>query len=71
MDNAGAQIVKGAVERMNDFLFNKNVQIGGSYEVSLAVAGAQAGREAVATLVNARRPEEIAFAPTTTSLCRI
>ena len=28
MDNAGGtQIVKGAVERMNDFLFNKNVQI--------------------------------------------
>ena len=68
MDNAGGtQIVKGAVERMNDFLFNKNVQIGGSYEVSLAAAEAlQAGREAVATLVNARRPEEIAFAPTTT-----
>lgn len=68
MDNAGGtQIVKGAVERMNDFLFNKNVQIGGSYEISLAAAQAvQAGREAVATLVNARRPEEIAFAPTTT-----
>ena len=41
MDNAGGtQIVKGAVERMNDFLFNKNVQIGGSYEVSLAAAEA-------------------------------
>ena len=68
MDNAGGtQIVKGAVDRMNDFLFNKNVQIGGSYEVSLAAAEAlQAGREAVATLVNARRPGEIAFAPTTT-----
>ncbi len=68
MDNAGGtQILERVVERMNDFLFNKNVQVGGSYEVSLAAAAAlQAGREAIATLVNAKRPEEIAFAPTTT-----
>ena len=37
-DNAGgSQILKGAVERMNEFLFEKNVQIGGSYETSQAV----------------------------------
>ena len=40
-DNAGGtQILTGAVARMNDFLFNKNVQIGGSYEVSRNAAGA-------------------------------
>ena len=68
MDNAGGtQILASAVERMNDFLFNRNVQIGGSYETSLKAAAAlQAGREAMATLVNASRPEEIVFAPTTT-----
>ena len=48
-DNAGGtQILSGAVERMNDFLFNMNVQIGGSYEVSLKAAAAmRAGREAM------------------------
>jgi selenocysteine lyase/cysteine desulfurase len=67
-DNAGGtQILNGAVERMNDFLFNMNVQIGGSYEVSLKAAAAmQAGREAMMQFVNARRSEEIAFAPSTT-----
>ena len=55
------------VERMNDFLFNTNVQTGGSYEVSLRAAAAmQSGREAMMHLVNARRPEEIAFAASTT-----
>lgn len=68
MDNAGGtQILARAVERMNEFLFNKNVQIGGSYDISLQAAAAlQAGREAIATLVNANRPEEIVFAPTST-----
>ncbi|MGI9260391.1 MAG: cysteine desulfurase-like protein [Woeseiaceae bacterium] len=67
-DNAGGtQILSGAVEQMNDFLFNMNVQIGGSYEVSLKAAAAmQAGREAMMHFVNASRPEEIAFAPCTT-----
>ena len=34
-DNAGGtQILARAVDRMNDFLFNMNVQTGGSYELS-------------------------------------
>lgn len=67
-DNAGGtQILAGVVDRMNDFLFNMNVQIGGSYEISRQAAGAlQSGREAMMRFVNAGRPEEIAFAPTTT-----
>lgn len=67
-DNAGGtQILTRVVERMNDFLFNKNVQIGGSYDVSLQASKAmQSGREAMMHLVNARRPEEIAFAASTT-----
>ena len=33
-DNAGgSQILKGALDRINTFLVEKNVQIGGSYEV--------------------------------------
>ena len=67
-DNAGGtQVLSGVVEQMNDFLFNMNVQIGGSYEVSLKAARAlRAGRKAMMQFVNAERPEEIAFAPTTT-----
>jgi cysteine desulfurase family protein (TIGR01976 family) len=67
-DNAGGtQILSGVVDRMNDFLFNMNVQIGGSYDISLKAAGAlRDGREAMMQFVNAARPEEIAFAPTTT-----
>ena len=67
-DNAGGtQILSGVVENMNDFLFNMNVQVGGSYEISRKAAGAlRSGREAMMQFVNAERPEEIAFAPTTT-----
>ncbi len=67
-DNAGGtQILSKAVDRMNDFLFNMNVQIGGSYEISQKAAAALlCGREAMMQFVNARRPEEIVFAPTTT-----
>lgn len=67
-DNAGGtQILSGVVERMNDFLFNMNVQTGGSYEVSLKAAAAMhSGREAMMQFINASRPEEIAFAPCTT-----
>lgn len=67
-DNAGGtQILSRSVERMNEFLFNMNVQIGGSYELSVKAAAAmQAGREAMMQFVNAERPEEIAFAASTT-----
>jgi len=69
-DNAGgSQILQGAVDRMTEFLLEKNVQIGGSYDVSLAAAAAlRQGREAAATLMNAGRPEEIIFGPSTTVL---
>lgn len=67
-DNAGGtQILTSSVERLNEFLFNMNVQTGGSYDLSLKAAEAmQAGREAMMHFVNASRPEEIAFAASTT-----
>ena len=69
-DNAGgSQILKGALERINRFLIEKNVQIGGSYEVSQAAASAlYEARTAAMHLVNARRPEEIVFGSSTTAL---
>ncbi len=67
-DNAGGtQILARSVDRLNDFLYNKNVQTGGSYDLSLQAAAAmQSGREAMMQLVNASRPEEIVFAASTT-----
>ncbi len=69
-DNAGgSQILQGAVDRMTEFLLEKNVQIGGSYDISLAAAAAlRDGRDAASTLMNASRPEEIVFGPSTTVL---
>jgi cysteine desulfurase family protein (TIGR01976 family) len=67
-DNAGGtQILSRSVDRLNDYLFNMNVQTGGTYDVSLRAAAAMhAGREAMMHLLNANRPEEIAFAMSTT-----
>jgi cysteine desulfurase family protein (TIGR01976 family) len=69
-DNAGgSQTVRPAVDRITEFLFQRNVQIGGSYAVSQAASEAlMIGREAGRTLVNAARPEEIVFGPSTTVL---
>ena len=69
-DNAGgSQILRPAVDRITEFLFERNVQTGGSYAVSLAAAeGLMKGRLAAQDLVNAARPEEIVFGPSTTAL---
>ncbi|OWX98654.1 aminotransferase class V-fold PLP-dependent enzyme [Thioclava sp. IC9] len=71
-DNAGgSQIVQGAVDKISEFLIHRNVQTGGSYAVSKAAAeGLMLGRDAAKTLVNAARPEEIVFGPSTTQLVR-
>lgn len=69
-DNAGgSQILSGALDRINRFLIEKNVQIGGSYAVSQDAAKAlYEARTAAMHLVNASRPEEIVFGSSTTAL---
>lgn len=69
-DNAGgSQILKRSVDRISDFLLTRNVQTGGTYDVSVKAREAvEASRRAVATLVNAARPEEIVMGPSTTAL---
>ena len=69
-DNAGgSQILKRSVDRISDFLLTRNVQTGGSYDVSIKAREAvEDSRRAVATLLNAARPEEIVMGPTTTAL---
>lgn len=67
-DNAGGtQILGAAIERLTEFLVHRNVQTGGSYALSLAAAESLLqGRRAMQLLVNARRAEEIVFAPSST-----
>ena len=69
-DNAGgSQILKRSVDRISDFLLTRNVQTGGTYDVSVKAREAvDASRRAVAMLLNAARPEEIVMGPSTTAL---
>ena len=70
MDNAGgSQILKGAVDKINEYYYSHNVQMGGSYEISQKAAAAfMDGRKKITTFFNASRPEEIVFGPSTTVL---
>lgn len=72
MDNAGgSQTSQSAIDCVVEYLAERNVQIGGSYEISLAAADAvMQGRRAAQILMNAHRPEEIVFGPSTTQLLR-
>ncbi len=70
MDNAGgSQILKAAVDKISEYYYSHNVQLGGSYQISQdALAAYGKGREDIATLFNAARPEEIVFGPSSTVL---
>jgi len=69
-DNAGgSQILNSVVEGINKFLFTTNVQTGGSYEISgKASLAIQHGRNAIATMMNASRAEEVILGSSTTVL---
>lgn len=70
LDNAGgSQIAKPVVERLTEFLYGSNVQLGASYAASARAGELVAeGRAALATLLNAMRPEEIVMGATSTQL---
>jgi cysteine desulfurase family protein (TIGR01976 family) len=72
-DNAaGAQVPDGVIEAVRHHLIEHNVQRGGRYPRSLAVDATIArARSHVAALLNARRPEEIAFGMNATSFIRM
>ena len=69
-DNAGgSQILKKVVDKISDYYYTNNVQLGGSYDVSKQAANALLqGRQDIATLFNASRAEEIVFGGSTTVL---
>lgn len=72
LDNAGgSQVLKSVAERVADYLLTTSVQTGASYEVSQRAGERLAqARSRIATFVNAERPEEIVFGPSTTVLMR-
>jgi cysteine desulfurase family protein (TIGR01976 family) len=73
LDNAaGAQVPQAVFDAIREHLLVRNVQRGGRYPQSVAVDAAIAqARASVAALVNARRPEEIAFGMNATSFIRL
>lgn len=70
LDNAGgSQVARQVAERLTDYLFTANVQLGASYAASVRAGEmVQEGRQALATLFNASRPEEVVMGATTTQL---
>ena len=70
LDNAGgSQVAKPVADRITDFMFTANVQLGASYGTSVA-AGKKVseGRMALAMLLNADRREEVVMGATATQL---
>jgi cysteine desulfurase family protein (TIGR01976 family) len=72
-DNAaGAQVPQVVLDAVNRHLIEHNVQRGGRYPQSLAVdASIARSRVQVGALLNARRPEEVAFGMNATSFIRL
>lgn len=72
-DNAGgSQVLRGVVDRIGEFLYGSNVQLGASYALSqLATERVAAGAQAMATLINAADPSEVVLGPSTSALLRM
>lgn len=72
-DNAGgSQILKPVVDRITEFLYSSNVQLGASYAVSqLATERVAAGAEAMAKFINAADSAEVVLGPSTSALLRM
>ena len=70
LDNAGgSQIAKPVFDRISEFMFSANVQLGATYATSAAAGRKVAeGRSALATLLNADRAEEVVMGATATQL---
>jgi len=71
-NGAGSQVPQIVLDAVRDHLLNRNVQRGGRYRKSQEVdATIQRARESVATFLNAREAEEVAFGMNATSFIRI
>ncbi len=71
-NGAGAQVPRIVLDAVQHHLLTCNVQRGGRYRQSQEVdAAIQRARQSVATFLNAREPEEVAFGMNATSFIRI
>ncbi|MBE9158145.1 cysteine desulfurase-like protein [Nodosilinea sp. LEGE 06152] len=72
-DNAGgSQILRPVVDRITEFLYESNVQLGASYAVSQrATERVAAGSKAMAQFINAADPAEVILGSSTSALLRI
>jgi cysteine desulfurase family protein (TIGR01976 family) len=70
LDNAGgSQVLGSVVERISDHLITSNVQTGASYAVSaLASERLYTAQTQIAEFINAARPEEVVFGPSSTMM---
>lgn len=70
LDNAGgSQLAKPVFDRMAEFMFTSNVQLGATYATSVEAARkVTEGRAALATLLNADRLEEVVMGATASQL---
>jgi cysteine desulfurase family protein (TIGR01976 family) len=73
LDNAGgSQVLQRVVDRIADYLLTSNVQHGATYAVSqLAAERQHQAQLRLAELLNAGRPEEVVFGPTSTMLLQL
>jgi cysteine desulfurase family protein (TIGR01976 family) len=73
MDNAGgSQILGSIIDRMQDHLINRNVQLGASYTVSEnAGERLRNTHEQIASYINANNPKELVFGHSSTMMLRI
>ena len=71
-NGAGAQVPQHVFDAVNGHLLHRNVQRGGRYARSMEVdATIEHARASVASLINARHPDEIAFGMNATSFLRL
>ena len=73
MDNAGgSQILGGAINNIQDYYLNYNVQLGATYETSANSGKALNGAtEKIAEYLNVSDPKEVVIGPSSTMLLRI
>jgi len=71
-DNAGGSLVlRGVAERVAEYMLTTSVQTGASYVHSQRASERMAeARARIALMINAARPEEVVFGPSTTVLCQ-
>lgn len=71
-DNAGgSQVLRSVADRVSDYLLTTSVQTGATYRPSVRASERLAeARSRIALFVNAARPEEMVFGPSTSVLVR-